>query len=76
MEGVGEVDHSVFLQRSSCYYRIHQRVVEKQLFYWEGQPSIAAVRHNATMTVVVVLVPDVDHDAAVHHLNWLQKERV
>lgn len=70
--GVGEVEHSVLLQRSSRYNRIHQRVVKVQIVYRQGHPTVSAADHHATPTVVVVLVPHVDDDAAVHHLNWLQ----
>lgn len=71
--GVGEVEHAVLLQSSSCYCRIHQRVVKVQLIYGQGQPAVAAAYHHTTPTVVVVLVPYVDDDAAVWHLHRLQK---
>lgn len=70
--GVGEVEHSVLLQSSSRYNRIHQRVVKVQIVYGQGQPTVSAADHHATPTVVVVLVPHVDDDAAVLHLNRLQ----
>lgn len=72
---VGEVEHSVLLQSSSCYCRIHQRVVKVQLIYGQGQPTVTAAYHRTTPAVVVVLVPYVDDDGAVCHLNRLQKEQ-
>lgn len=71
--GVGEVEHSVLLQSSSCYCRVHQRVVKVQLIYGQGQSTVTAAYHHTTPTVVVVLVPHIDDDAAVRHLNQLQR---
>lgn len=68
---VSEVKHSILLQSSCCYCRIHQRVVEVQIIYGQGQSAITAAHHHTTPTVVVVLVPHIDDDAAVCHLNWL-----
>ncbi len=73
--GVGEEEHSVFLQSSSCHCRIHQRVVKVQIVYGQGQSAVVAAHHHAAPTVVVVLVPHIDDDAAVHHLNGLQRGR-
>ena len=72
---VGEVEHSVFLQSSSCDCRIHQLVVKEQIVYGQGLSTVQAAHDHATPTVVVVLVPHVDDDAAVHHLNRLQRSR-
>lgn len=73
--GVGEVEHSVFLQSSSCYCRIHQLVVKEQVVYRQGLSAVKAAYDHTTPTVVVVLVPHVDDDAAVRHLNRLQRGR-
>lgn len=72
---VGEVQHSVFLQSSRRHHRIHQRVVEEQVIYGQGQTSVIAAHHHATPAVVVVLVPHIDDDAAVRHLDRLRSHR-
>lgn len=71
--GVGEVEHSVLLQGSSCDCRIHQRVVEVHAVDGQGQAAVQAANQHPTVAVVVVLVSRVDDDAAIRHFERLQR---
>ena len=71
--GVDEEHHSLFQQRRGCHCRIHQLVVEVHVLYGQGHSRVTAARHYATPAVVVVLVPHIDDDAAVPHLDRLQE---
>lgn len=75
IRGVGEVQHTIFLQSSSCYCRIYQRVVKVQLIHGQGQSPVTAADHHAAPAVIVVLVPHVDDNAAVRHLKRLRGQK-
>lgn len=71
---VGEIDHSLFLQSSSCDDRVNQLVVKIQFVYGQRQPSVEATHNHTTPTVVVVLVSHIDDNAAIVQFKWLWME--
>lgn len=75
MGRVGEVHDAILLQSPGCHCRIHQRVVKVQLVYGEGHSPVQAAYYDATPAVIIVLVSNIDDDAAVSHLHGLQRCR-